>query len=67
MSVPKYDPSDLLYGAPAIAVHVGMTVRQARHRIAQGLIPSFKMGQTVCALKSSIDAALAERAKGGAA
>ncbi len=49
---------DLLYGAPAIAEYLGLTVRQARHRCETGDLPSFKMGDTVCSRKSSLDAAL---------
>jgi hypothetical protein len=49
---------DLLYGTAAIARHLGLTVRQAKHRCAKGAIPTFKMGRTVCARRSSIALAL---------
>jgi hypothetical protein len=49
---------DLLYGTAAIARHLGLTVRQAKHRCAKGAIPTFKMGRTVCARRSSIIRAL---------
>lgn len=62
------EKSDVLYGLKAIAEHLRLTPNQAKHRVAQGLLPTFKMGGTVCARRSSIDAALAEReaaARGG--
>ena len=40
-TVVSFVPGDLLYGAPAIAEYLGMTERQARHRIATGQLPSF--------------------------
>lgn len=63
--------SDLLYGVPAIAAYLGLTEKQARHRIEAGSIPTFKMPgtRTVCARRSSLTAWLAEleaSAKGGA-
>jgi hypothetical protein len=58
------EPADTLYGLEAIADHLGITRDQAKHRAAQKLIPTFKMGRTVCALRSAIDASLAARAAG---
>lgn len=46
---------DLLYGSSAIAEYLGISERQARHRCETGDFPSFKMGDTVCARKSSLD------------
>jgi hypothetical protein len=51
--------SDLLYGAPAIAGYLGLTEKQARHRIEAGNIPAFKIGGTVCARQSSLSTWLA--------
>ncbi len=39
--------SDLLYGAPAIAGYLGLTEKQARHRVEAGNIPAFKIGGTI--------------------
>lgn len=47
---------DALYGLKAVAAHVGMTFRQAKHRAATGELPTFKMGKTVCASRASLDA-----------
>ncbi len=46
--------ADLLYGAPAIAAHLGLRVRQARHQIDEGRIPTFRIGAIICARKSSL-------------
>lgn len=53
--------ADTLYGAEAIAGHLGVTTRQARHLISQGLLPTFKMGRRVCALRSKLTARLAQQ------
>ena len=52
---------DLLYGLDAIAGHLGMTPRQAKHRALTKLIPTFKIERTVCARRSSLDAWLSEQ------
>ena len=51
MSAPD---NDLLHGIPAIAAHLTMTVRQAGYQIEKGLLPTFRMGRTVCARKSTL-------------
>jgi excisionase family DNA binding protein len=51
----------LLYGAPAIAKFLGLTERQVRHRVADGELPTFKIGGTVCARRATLVAWLAER------
>lgn len=55
---------DLLYGHSAIAEHLGITVRQAKHRCRAKQIPSFKMdgARTVCASRAVLDAWLADLA-----
>lgn len=45
---------DLLYGMEAIASHLGMTKRAALHQHEKGLLPTFKMGRTVCARRSTL-------------
>lgn len=56
--------SDLLYGMEAIASHLTLTKRQALHLHEKGEIPTFKMGRTVCARRSTLAKhfAAAERA-----
>jgi excisionase family DNA binding protein len=51
----------LLYGASAIAKFLGLTERQVRHRVADGELPTFKIGGTVCARRASLVAWLAKR------
>lgn len=46
--------SDLLYGVDAIASHLALTKRQALHLHEKGEIPTFKMGRTVCARRSTL-------------
>ena len=55
---------DLLYGAPAIASFLGLKEKQCRHRIEKGLIPTFRIGGTICALRSQLNAWLHEQASG---
>jgi len=50
----KDDKPDLLHGAPAIAKHLGLAVRVVYHLHDQSLIPTFKMGKTVCARRSTL-------------
>jgi hypothetical protein len=52
---------DLLYGVPAIATFLGIRPRQAKHRVATGEIPSFRIGESICARRSTLTAWLAER------
>jgi hypothetical protein len=47
---------DLLYGVPSIAAFLGVRTRQASHRIASGSIPTFKIGKSICARRSSLAA-----------
>ena len=48
----------LLYGAKAIAEHLGIREKPTRHLIAKGTIPTFRIGAIVCARPEKIDAAL---------
>lgn len=55
------DRADLLYGVPAIAEFLGLRVRQVRHLVEMGKLPTFKMGTTVCARRSTLKAWLEEQ------
>nr|USU32928.1 DNA-binding protein [Methylobacterium sp. OTU13CASTA1] len=60
------DKSDMeggavLYQVPAIAAFLGMPVKATRHRVEAGEIPTFRIGRTVCARRSTLTAWLAER------
>lgn len=49
--------SDLLYGVEDIASFLGVTKRAAYHLVERKWIPFFKIGRTLCARRSSLDAA----------
>lgn len=53
--------SDLLLGANAIADHLGITRRQTYRLVYDNHIPTFKVGGTVAARKSSLNAWLAQQ------
>lgn len=39
---------EILTGCKAIGQFLGLTERQVRHRYADGTLPLFKMGDTIC-------------------
>ena len=45
---------DLLYGAPRIAEYLGLTPAAVYHLAAQRRIPTFRLGKTVCARRSTL-------------
>lgn len=49
-------PPDLLYGLDAIGEAIGMGARQVQFLHGKGDLPTFKMGRTVCALRSALQA-----------
>jgi excisionase family DNA binding protein len=56
----KPDDADLLYGVAPIAAHLNLNAAQVYHLVAEGRLPSFKIGGRVCARRSSIAAWLAK-------
>lgn len=54
---------DMLYGANAIADYLGVPRRAIYHLVAKGNIPHFRMGETVCARKSTLTAWIANQEK----
>ncbi|MDK4704296.1 helix-turn-helix domain-containing protein [Rhizobium sp. CNPSo 4062] len=54
MSVQEAPRGDLLMGADAIAAYLGVTRRQVYRLVYDQIIPSFKLGGTVAARKSSL-------------
>lgn len=54
--------ADLLYGVGPIATFLGMPEKPTRHRIDRRQIPTFKIGGTICATKSSLREWLADLA-----
>lgn len=57
--------SDLLYGVKAIADFLGLREKQCRNRIDREIIPSFRVGRSVCARKSSLQKWIDEMERGG--
>lgn len=52
--------NDLLHGVPAIAAHLNMKAKAVYHMHDQGKLPTFRMGRTVCARKSTLAAHFAK-------
>lgn len=52
---------DLLRGADAIAAFLGMPRRAVYHSVSKGHLPHFRIGETVCARKSTLMAWIAEQ------
>lgn len=50
----------LLYGVKAIGAYLGITARQAEHKIVRGHLPVFRLGDVVCARARTVDAYLAK-------
>ncbi|UVK44830.1 excisionase family DNA-binding protein [Mesorhizobium sp. AR07] len=46
--------ADILRGADAIAQHLGFPRRAIYHLVSKGGLPSFRLGETVCARKSTL-------------
>lgn len=46
--------ADLLRGADAIAAFLGFPRRTVYHAVAKGHLPHFRIGETVCARKSTL-------------
>lgn len=47
---------DVLRGADAIATYLGFPRRAVYHAVAKGHLPHFRIGETVCARKSTLTA-----------
>lgn len=57
--------SDLLYGVPAIAKHLGISDRAIYHLHGRGTLPTFKIGKVVCARRTTLATWIAEREAAG--
>ena len=53
--------TDMLRGITAIGRELGLTRASAQHRILAGQIPVFRMGNTVCARRSTLRTWIAEQ------
>jgi predicted DNA-binding transcriptional regulator AlpA len=58
---------DLLIGAPAVAAALGIKTRQVYKLLYAGILPTFKLGGSVAARRSTLAAWLAEQERGGRA
>ncbi|WP_062223104.1 hypothetical protein [Aureimonas sp. D3] len=61
----KTPSAGLLYGTKPIASYLSMKPSQTSHRIATGEIPTFRIGDTVCARIADLDQWIEEMAVGG--
>lgn len=52
---------DILQGADAIAAWTGFKRRAIYHAVASGHIPTFRMGEIICARKSTLTRWVAEQ------
>ena len=59
--------ADILRGADAIAGYLGFPRRAVYHAAAKGSIPTFRVGETICARKSTLTAWIAAQEQGVAA
>ncbi|MDX1240582.1 excisionase family DNA-binding protein [Sinorhizobium medicae] len=46
--------ADMLRGADAIAQYMGLPRRSVYHAISKGHLPCFRLGETVCARKTTL-------------
>ena len=56
--------SDLLYGLEAIGEHLSLGSRQVQYLHDKGELPTFKMGRSVCARRSTLARHFAEQEAG---
>ncbi len=56
---------DLCHGIDEIAEHLGLSKDQCKHLHQEGRIPTFRIGRSVCALRSKLDAWLQAKAAEG--
>jgi excisionase family DNA binding protein len=57
---------DILRGADAIAGFLGFPRRSIYHAVAKGHLPSFRIGDIVCARRSTLTAWIAEQERAAA-
>ncbi|WP_188064702.1 DNA-binding protein [Sphingobium sp. KCTC 72723] len=64
MSVARDDKqSDLLTGVAAIAEHLDWPERRVLYQHEKGLIPTFRQGRLICALRSALAEHFAEQTR----
>jgi len=58
--------ADLLRGADAIATYMGFPRRAIYHAISKNSLPHFRIGETVCARKSTLTAWIEQQERAAA-
>lgn len=58
--------ADLLYSLAKIAAFLGITSRQAEYLATRGAFPSFRLGRTICARRSTLRSWLAQTERAAA-
>ena len=58
---------DILRGATSIADYLGFERRAVYHAVSKGSIPTFRIGETVCARKSTLMNWIVEQERGARA
>jgi excisionase family DNA binding protein len=53
--------TDILKGSKAIAEWLGISERTIRFQVSNGRLPYFRVGQAICARKSTLNAWIAEQ------
>ena len=48
------DTADILWRVKPIAAFLGLSEKAAQHRIDKGEVPTFRMGGTICARRSTL-------------
>ena len=57
----SFETSDILHGYKEVGAFLRMTPKQIEHRVRAGEVPHFKLGRTVCARRSTLNAWLADQ------
>lgn len=58
--------ADILRGAEAISAFIGLPRRSVYHAVSKGHLPHFKIGEMICARRSTLVAWISEQEKAAA-
>lgn len=58
--------ADILRGAEAISAFIGLPRRAVYHAVSKGHLPHFKIGEMICARRSTLVAWISEQEKAAA-
>ena len=62
---PQASSAELLYGARAIGLHLGLSENAVEHLVALQRIPTFRIGRRVVARRATLDAWLTDQERAG--